>query len=99
MALTLDEIYSIKCTIGRTLFYARPDWENGINLELSIYDSSKNPYLRFRMASASVTLDNKNMVFVSCTDGSKPIKFKHESIEATNERIAAQLRAHIGDTI
>lgn len=99
MALSIEEIYSIKCTIARTLFLGRHDWEDRITVEVTSCKSVKDAYLRFRMASANVTLDNDDIVYVICTDGRKPIKFKHESIEVTEKRIAAELLAHVGRSL
>jgi hypothetical protein len=94
MALSIEEIYNIKCTIARALFLGRPDWEDRIEVQLTSLQGSKDAYLRFSMASASVTIDNKDMVYIHCTDGRKPTKFEHESIEVTEERIATELSAH-----
>jgi hypothetical protein len=94
MSLTIEEIYSIKCTIANALFLGRHDWEERITVDVTSCKGLKDAYLRFRMASANVTLDNDDIVYVHCTDGRKPIKFKHESIEVTSERIAAELSAH-----
>jgi hypothetical protein len=99
MPLTIEEIYSIKCTIGRSLFLGRHDWEERIGVNVETCKGAANAYIRFRMASANVTLDNDDIVYVTCTDGRKPIKFKHESIEVTSERIAAELSAHIGRSV
>jgi hypothetical protein len=99
MTLTINEIYSIKCTIAHALFLGRPDWEDRIEVQLTSPKGSKDAYLRFQMASASVTIDNKGMVYVHCTDGRKPIKFGHESSEETEQRIAAELSAHIGRSV
>lgn len=97
MTLSIDEIHSIKVTIVRALFLGRPDWRKWITCDVT--NDKGLSYIEFRTASTWITLDNDDTVFVSCTDGSKPIKFKHESIEVTSERIAAQLRAHIGDPL
>jgi hypothetical protein len=102
MTLSIEEIYNIKCTIARALFLGRPDWEDRIEVQLTSLQGAKDAYLRFRTASANVTIDAKDTVFVHCTDGRKPIKFKHESIlqrrgfanEVTEERIATELSAH-----
>jgi hypothetical protein len=99
MALTIEEIYSIKCTIAHALFLGRHDWEDRITVDVTSYKGIKDAYLRFRMASANVTLGNDDIVYVSCTDGRKPIKFKHESIEVTEKLITAELLAHIGRSI
>jgi hypothetical protein len=99
MALTIEEIYSIKCTIGRALFLGRFDWEDRISVNVATCKGAADAYLRFRMASANVTLDNDDIVYVHCTDGRKPIKFKHESIEVTEKRITAELLAHIGRSV
>jgi hypothetical protein len=99
MALTIEEIYSIKCTVAHVLFLGRPDWEDRIEVQLTSPKGLKDAYLRFRMASASVTIDNKDLVYVHCADGRKPIKFAHESIEVTEKRIAAELSAHIGRSV
>jgi hypothetical protein len=96
MSLTIEEIYSIKCTIANALFLGRHDWEERITVDVTSCKGLKDAYLRFRMASANVTLDNDDIVYVTCTDGRKPIKFKHESIKVTEKRIAAELLAHIG---
>ena len=55
MALTIEEIYSIKCTIAHALFLGRHDWEDRIEVQLTSQKGLKDAYLRFRMASASVT--------------------------------------------
>jgi hypothetical protein len=97
MILNIEEIYSIKVTIVHTLFLGRPDWRERITVDVNSQNGSA--YLEFRTASTRITLDDRDPIRVTCTDGRKPIKFKHESLDMTNERIAAQLRAHIGDPI
>jgi hypothetical protein len=99
MTLSIKEIYSIKCTIAHALFLGRHDWEDRIELQITSLKGLKDAYLRFRMASASVTIDNKDTVYIHCTDGRKPIKFVHESIEVTETRIAAELLAHVGRSV
>jgi hypothetical protein len=99
MALTIEEIYSIKCTIARALFLGRPDWEDRIEVQLTSLQGAKDAYLRFRTASANVTIDSKDKIHIHCTDGRKPIKFVHESIEVTSDRIAAELSAHVGRSV
>jgi hypothetical protein len=99
MTLSIAEIHSIKCTIAHTLFLGRSDWEDRIEVQLTSPKGSKDAYLRFRMASASVTINNKDKIYVHCTDGRKPIKFVHESIEDTNDRIATELLAHVGRSV
>jgi hypothetical protein len=107
MALTIEEIYSIKCTIARALFLGRPDWEDRIEVQLTSLQGAKDAYLRFRTASANVTIDSKDKIHIHCTDGRKPIKFVHESSlqrrgfanEVTSDRIATELFAHVGRSV
>jgi hypothetical protein len=99
MSITIAEMYSIKCTIASALFLGRSDWEERIEVQLTSLKGSKDAYLRFRMASASVTIDSKDKIYIHCTDGRKPLKFKHESIDTTTELIKAELLAHIGRSV
>jgi hypothetical protein len=94
MTLSIDEIYTIKCTIVHTLFLGRSDWRKRINFDVDSHNGSA--YLEFRTASTSVTIDDKCTVSIVCTDGRKPVKFEHESIDTTTEQIKAELLAHVG---
>jgi hypothetical protein len=99
MPLTIEEIYSIKCTIGRSLFLGRFDWEERIGVNVETCRGAANAYIRFRTTDAIVSLDNNGMIYVVCVGGRKTIKFKHQNIGETTERIGAELSAHVSGSI
>jgi hypothetical protein len=94
MKLTIKDIYSIKCAIGRTLFFGRTDWSERIELDSDNYSGKEGDYLRFKTNDINVSLCSDNTVHICAVGGRKAVKFKHDNIVDTIDRITAELKAH-----
>ena len=101
MPLTIAELYLIKCTIARSLFMGRHDWEDRINMNVLMPTNgkTKHAYLRFRAADCIVNIGSNKVIDVVTVGGRKPLKFNHQNIEETLDLIGAELSAHFKGSI
>ena len=85
MPLTIAELYLVKCTLGRSLFMGRHDWEDRINMDVltQTCGTAEHAYLRFRAVDCIVSIDSEKVIYVVSTGGRKPLKFVHQNIGET----------------
>ncbi len=99
MSLTIEEIYSIKCIIGSSLFMGRHDWENRIDMNVETCGRKNDAYIRFRTNSTIVSIKNDDTIYIVCVGGRKAVKFQHQTIGDTLNLIQHELSAHFSGSI
>jgi hypothetical protein len=94
--MTFAELYEIKCRIGRTLFYARQDWEERIETKIGANEGVH--FVQFKASEISINITDTNKISVHGLSR-KTLRFKYENIEETLTKIEVELKAHLSGEV
>lgn len=85
---TLKDLTAIKQTIASCLLKGHMDWEDRIEVQIK-------SGVRFKTMGWFITIGDDNVVYMACADGRKVVKFPHQNIIDTENRIRAEITGDV----